>query len=108
LNAVVIECNTAFVGVLLDDYNFPTDIPEADRSLIRRSFLAADLLPLKACEEMKFSGNEDFTPNVSQIGKAMDAFAHHVLSETNNSILPADLQGLYFSISVCADLMLSV
>ena len=59
-----------------------------------RTFLAAPLLLAGECKEMKLTGNDEFNIHDSEIGRAMDAFTHHVWAETGGNMIPADLQGM--------------
>jgi hypothetical protein len=63
-------------------------------ALMRRSFLVAPLLPIGSAQEVKFSGNRNFTPNGDRFGDTMDAYTHHAFIDSDYTFLPADLQGI--------------
>ncbi|KAK7018707.1 hypothetical protein VNI00_018300 [Paramarasmius palmivorus] len=89
-----------FVGTitrLLPPSKFPLeDGDDEDRSLVFDTFLAAPLLEIagSGSEERKFSGNSQTGRNIDIIGQAIDAFAHHVVEETEGAYLFADIQGI--------------
>jgi len=84
----------AFVGRLTEPLP-PRDNPDEDnRSLIFTTFLAAPILPSgPSYKEIKFSGNTEVGQNSGTIGHALDTFAHHVVVDSQKSVLFVDLQG---------------
>jgi hypothetical protein len=68
-----------------------------NRSLIFATFLATPLLSTGGLyTERKFSGCDEAGDNADDIGRAVDAFAHHVLVDSMGSIVLTDLQGFIF------------
>ncbi|KAJ3871012.1 hypothetical protein F5051DRAFT_446772 [Lentinula edodes] len=64
-------------------------------SLLFNTFLVVPLLQTKGVfTERKFSGNTQTGDNTDYIGEVVDAFAHHVLKETNRTFMLADIQGV--------------
>lgn len=92
----------AFIGTITEGLQSgPTDGSADNRSLIYDTFLAAPLLIMDAeTEEKKFSGNDDFTPNDDIIGRFIDAYVHHTLADSQNTILLADVQGVWSLVSL--------
>jgi myosin-heavy-chain kinase len=64
------------------------------RSLLFRNFLAAPLLNLQGTTERKFSGNETAGHNTDDEGAVIDAFAHGVVVDSQETIVLVDLQGM--------------
>ena len=68
-----------------------------DQTLIFKTFLAVPLLSTSGLyTERKFSGSDEAGDSVDETGRAIDAFAHHVLVDSHGSFLLADLQGSLF------------
>lgn len=85
--------NNAFVGKL-DVPILPSVTDEDNRSLLFTTFLATPLLPSgPSFKEQKFSGNTEVGRNSGTIGQAVDAFAHHVVVDSQKTCVFADLQG---------------
>ncbi|KAF5387177.1 hypothetical protein D9615_002155 [Tricholomella constricta] len=73
----------------------PTAGEQDSRSLTFKTFLAAPLLTTSGLyTERKFSGCDTAGDNVDSIGRAIDAFAHHILVDTDGGLLMTDLQGV--------------
>ncbi|KAF9461876.1 hypothetical protein BDZ94DRAFT_1310227 [Collybia nuda] len=73
----------------------PPDDKEDTRSLIFEDFLVTPLLQIdKDTEERKFSGNDDFRSNTDTLGRFIDAYVHHVVCDSFEDILFADIQGI--------------
>lgn len=88
----------AFIGTVadgrLDDMS----------SLVFKTFLAAPLLDMSSLyTERKFSGSTTAGHSIDVVGSAIDAYAHHVLVDSDGSLLLTDLQGLSFQYSVLAE-----
>ena len=65
------------------------------RILLHDTFLATPLInPSDGYTEEKFSGADVVGTNTSVIGRAIDAFAHHVLDDSQESCILVDLQGM--------------
>ncbi|KAJ3735494.1 hypothetical protein DFJ43DRAFT_991301, partial [Lentinula guzmanii] len=80
-------------GLPIDDETIEQEA--ANRSLLFDTFLVVPLLQTKGLfSERKFSGNTDTGENSDYVGKVVDAFAHHVVEETNGHLMLADLQGV--------------
>ncbi|OSD05402.1 hypothetical protein PYCCODRAFT_1475446 [Trametes coccinea BRFM310] len=77
----------------LSGSNNPEEVQK--RPLLYYSFLATPLIPKSdGYVEKKFSGSlEVGQNNDSQIGRALDAFAHHVLVDSDETCVLVDLQG---------------
>lgn len=84
----------AFIGVVDDGLIVPLG-PEAKqdtRTLSFRTFLAAPFLKGKF---QKFSGSERAGCNGDTgVGAAMDAFAHHIIDDSQGHVILVDLQGM--------------
>ncbi|KAG6885108.1 hypothetical protein C0992_005462 [Termitomyces sp. T32_za158] len=79
----------AFVGKAI------TCWPDEDSSLMFESFLAAPLLDTSTLyTERKFSGSVIAGHSVDVVGVVLDAYAHHVLVDTNGDMVLTDLQGI--------------
>lgn len=73
----------------------PNEGEEDNWSLIFPDFLATPLLSTAGLyTERKFSGCNEAGHSVDDIGRAIDAFAHHVLVDSHGSFLLTDLQGM--------------
>ncbi|KAF8055541.1 hypothetical protein FPV67DRAFT_1458558 [Lyophyllum atratum] len=73
----------------------PTAGMQDTRSLVFTSFFAAPLLNMRGLyTERKFSGCDTAGDNVDTIGRAIDAYAHHILVDTDGDLLMTDLQGV--------------
>jgi len=74
----------------------PAEGEEDNRALIFSDFLATPLLSTAGLyTERKFSGSNEAGDSVDDIGRAIDAFAHHVLVDSHGSFLLTDLQGTF-------------
>jgi hypothetical protein len=74
----------------------PAEGEEDNRALIFPDFLATPLLSTAGLyTERKFSGSNEAGDSVDDIGRAIDAFAHHVLVDSHGSFLLTDLQGMF-------------
>ncbi|KAG6848070.1 hypothetical protein H0H93_003661 [Arthromyces matolae] len=84
----------AFLGSVTSDLQSPPEGDEKDtRSLLFPEFLAAPLLLTRGLySERKFSGCEEAGNNKDPIGAAVDAYAHHVLVDSEGTYLMTDLQ----------------
>ena len=71
------------------------DAPSVDtRALIYTTFLATPLVDkADGYTERKFSGSLQVGQNKDVIGRAIDAFAHHVLDDSQGTCILVDLQG---------------
>ena len=88
----------AFLGSVnvADIGECPSEGKEDTRSLIFSDFLATPLLSTGGLyKERKFSGSDQAGDSIDDIGRAIDAFAHHVLVDTKGAFLLTDLQGLF-------------
>ncbi|KAI6103660.1 hypothetical protein F5141DRAFT_1007487, partial [Pisolithus sp. B1] len=86
-----------FVGTVTvcDLPSKPTDGSEDNHTLLFKNFLAAPLLTCDGLyEEQKFAGNTDFAPNKDQLGIVIDAYIHHVVVDSGNTVLLSDMQGI--------------
>lgn len=93
----------AFVGLLEDP--LPRATGDDNQSLLFSTFLATPLLPSgPSFKEEKFSGNSDVGENPGKVGEAIDAFAHHVVVDSFQTVLFADLQGNNFMFCYCLSL----
>jgi hypothetical protein len=64
-------------------------------SLVFKTFLAAPLLDMSNLyTERKFSGSTTAGHSIDVVGSAIDAYAHHVLVDSNGALLLTDLQGI--------------
>ncbi|TFK78178.1 hypothetical protein K466DRAFT_507683 [Polyporus arcularius HHB13444] len=96
-----VEIPGAFIGQT--DYDAipppPMDLNEASpdpRALLYTTFLATPLIDKsEGYEERKFSGSLQVGQNKDVIGRAIDAFAHHVLDDSQNTCILVDLQGMF-------------
>ena len=62
-----------------------------------RSFLAAPFIATTGLyTERKFSGGDEAGNNIDDVGRAIDAFAHHVLVDSMGAMVLSDLQGFFF------------
>ena len=89
----------AFLGTVncSDISPTPKDGEKDNRPLIFATFLATLLLSTSGLyTECKFSGCDEAGDNTDDIGRAVDAFAHHVLVDSMGSIVLTDLQGFIF------------
>ncbi|KIK73680.1 hypothetical protein PAXRUDRAFT_177766, partial [Paxillus rubicundulus Ve08.2h10] len=85
----------AFIGKLEAPVPPPPSEGVDDRTFLWPVFLATPLLPSGSMyEEVKFSGNLDVGNNHDVLGRAVDAFAHHVVCDSDRTILLSDLQGI--------------
>ena len=65
------------------------------RSLSFPTFLVAPLVATTGLyTERKFSGSDAAGNNLDEVGRVVDAYAHHVLVDSQGSYLLTDLQGL--------------
>ncbi|GLB37946.1 hypothetical protein LshimejAT787_0409970 [Lyophyllum shimeji] len=81
------SCN-AFVGTVTDAWLDETS------SLVFETFLAAPLLDTaNLYTERKFSGSTTAGQSIDVVGSAIDAYAHHVLVDSEGTFLLTDLQG---------------
>jgi hypothetical protein len=93
--------NDTFVGTVVGAMPPPPSYKNPDtRSLLFRTFLAAPLLELRGATERKFSGNEVAGQNTDDDGAVIDAFAHSVLVDSQETILLVDLQGIVIKFTV--------
>ncbi|KAM5544111.1 hypothetical protein V8D89_002297 [Ganoderma adspersum] len=87
----------AFIGRLLHVWDLPqppASSKDDTRVLLHDTFLATPLInPSDGYTEKKFSGADVVGANTSVIGRAVDAFAHHVLDDSQESCILVDLQG---------------
>ncbi|KAI0719351.1 hypothetical protein C8T65DRAFT_736687 [Cerioporus squamosus] len=89
----------AFIGEIDPDALPPPPMdlnePSPDtRALLYTTFLATPLVDkLEGYVERKFSGSLQVGQNKDVIGRAIDAFAHHVLDDSQNTCILVDLQG---------------
>ena len=85
----------AFVGSLrVTPAKAPEHLSQDDRTFIFPEFLAAPLLTINGLyKETKFSGNTSAGKNFGVVGRAVDAFAHHVVIDSGYTVVFADLQG---------------
>ena len=85
----------AFVGSLrVGPAAAPEHLLQDDRTFIFPEFLAAPLLTTNGLyKETKFSGNTSAGKNSGVVGRAVDAFAHHVIVDSGYTVMFADLQG---------------
>ncbi|KAH9884128.1 hypothetical protein C8Q73DRAFT_796360 [Cubamyces lactineus] len=87
----------AFLGRLVNQWDLgfvpsPNEVDE--RLLIYDTFLATRLIrKADGYVEMKFSGAHETGKNTTPIGRVVDAFAHHVLVDSNYTCVLVDLQG---------------
>ncbi|KAF9013670.1 hypothetical protein BDZ89DRAFT_1142538 [Hymenopellis radicata] len=68
----------------------------ASQSMPFPDVLVTPLIDSAMAKFMKFSGTEDFEENTGPIGRMLEAFTHHVVQDSEQSILPSDLQGFVF------------
>lgn len=86
----------SFVGTVTTLLPCPATDEVDKRSLVYSTFLAAPLLVTDGeYKEQKFSGNLELPQNTSRIGRAIDAYAHHVVADSGGEIMLADLQGAF-------------
>ena len=65
-----------------------------ERAVLFRTFLASPLIKKSSgYNEKKFSGALQIGHNSTVIGRAVDAFAHHVLLDSLRTCILVDLQG---------------
>lgn len=85
----------AFLGSVTSDLlPPPQDEDKNTRSLLFKEFLAAPLLVTKGLyTERKFSGCLEAGDNNDNVGRVIDAYAHHILVDSGGTILMTDLQG---------------
>ncbi|KIK79273.1 hypothetical protein PAXRUDRAFT_161703 [Paxillus rubicundulus Ve08.2h10] len=84
-----------FIGKLAAHVPPPPSEGVDNHTFLWPVFLATPLLPSGSMyEEVKFSGNLDVRNNHDLLGCAVDAFAHHVVCDSNRTILLSDLQGI--------------
>lgn len=100
MERTVIEWNSSdcFIGKfeldseLLSDFNF-------DTFLVTPYVAELSGKETNGARSVKFSGQRDFAknddPELGPYGPAMDAFAHHVVQHSNETLLLSDLQGEY-------------
>ena len=86
----------AFLGTITSGLLPAPMAGEADsQSLVSKTFLAVPLLKTSGLyNEWKFSGSDMAGDNVDTVGCAIDAYAHHILADSNGSLLMTDLQGM--------------
>ncbi|KAF5364774.1 hypothetical protein D9758_009288 [Tetrapyrgos nigripes] len=84
----------AFLAKLTQPLDSPVD--DNDTSLVFDTFLVVPLLDFGGLfVERKFSGNNEVGKNdADRLGQVMDAFAHHVVDDSNGEFVFADIQGL--------------
>lgn len=85
----------AFLGTLrLPPSTAPEHLSQDVRTFVFQEFLATPFLVTNGLyKEIKFSGNMTAGKNTGTIGRAVDAFAHHVLVDSEYTVMFADLQG---------------
>lgn len=84
----------AFIGTATNGWLDDTS------SLVFETFLAAPLLDISGLyTERKFSGSTTARASIDVVGSAIDAYAHHVLVDSNGTLLLTDLQGMLFKYS---------
>ena len=72
-------------------------VNEEDATLEFNTFLAAPFLDTSTLYvERKFSGGTTAGRSKDIVGSAIDAYAHHVLLDSNGELLLTDLQGKSF------------
>ena len=82
-------------------------ITEEDATLVFNTFLVAPFLNTSTLYvERKFSGSTTAGCSKDIMGSAIDAYAHHVLLDSNGKLLLTDLQGKSFE-SLCIALLIS-
>jgi myosin-heavy-chain kinase len=65
-----------------------------DHTFLWTLFLATPLIPTGSMhKEVKFSENLNVGNNHDILGYAVDAFAHHVVCDSDKTVLLSDLQG---------------
>lgn len=75
----------------------PKEGEKDNRALIFTAFLAAPFIATTGLyTERKFSGGDEAGNNIDDVGRAIDAFAHHVLVDSMKSMVLTDLQGFSF------------
>ena len=85
----------AFLGVIIDG-PISTEGEPIGPPLVFKTFLAMPYLSKKPpYEERKFSGSIKAGHSIDVLGQVMDAYAHHVLDDSNGSVLLTDLQGWF-------------
>ncbi|KAF9487146.1 kinase-like protein, partial [Pleurotus eryngii] len=73
----------------------PTNGAPDTRSLLFEHVLIAPFIERSALhQERKFSGSEQAGNNKDEVGKMMDAFAHHVFVDSQGSLIFTDIQGI--------------
>ncbi|KAF5334157.1 hypothetical protein D9758_014812 [Tetrapyrgos nigripes] len=84
----------AFLTKLTQPLDSPVD--DDNTSLVFNTFLVVPLLDFGGLfVERKFSGNNEVGKNdANRLGQVMDAFAHHVIDDSNGEFVFADIQGL--------------
>jgi hypothetical protein len=79
----------AFVGTVTDTFLDDTT------SLVFETFLAAPLLDMSNLYSIrKFSGSTTAGRSIDIVGSAIDAYAHHVLVDSDGLLVLTDLQGM--------------
>ena len=87
--------------------SFIGTVNEEDATLEFNTFLAAPFLDTSTLYvERKFSGSTTAGRSKDIVGSAIDAYAHHVLLDSNGELLLTDLQGKSFG-SLCIALLIS-
>ena len=75
----------------------PKEGEKDNRLLIFTTFLAAPFIATTGLyTERKFSGGDEADNNIDDVGRAIDAFAHHVLVDSMGAMVLSDLQGFFF------------
>ncbi|KAL1938194.1 hypothetical protein VTO73DRAFT_11838 [Trametes versicolor] len=87
----------AFIGQLVDSDlvgPIPFGLEQDNRTLLHDTFLATRLISKEdGYKETKFSGADKAGQNSTVLGRAIDAFAHHSLVDSNETCVLVDLQG---------------
>ncbi|KAF9231626.1 kinase-like domain-containing protein [Melanogaster broomeanus] len=85
----------AFIGKLVNPLPPVSSTDVDNRTFLWTLFLATPLLLNgSGYKEVKFSGNLDVGNNHDVLGRVVDAFAHHVVCDSDKTVLLSDLQGV--------------
>ena len=68
-------------------------------------FLVTPLLDINPNNEQKFSSNKDVAHNTDPLGHIVDAYVHHVLVDSLEDMLLADVQGMFLTLPLHGILM---
>lgn len=81
----------AFIGTVTTDVGAPTN---DNQTLLYQTYMAAPYIPCgDGYTEEKWSGTHEAGNNDTPLGQVMDAFAHHLLINSNYTAVIVDLQG---------------